>query len=124
MATLISRATGNMTTGSVFGTADAASLNLVRFNQTTTIAAAATATSTAFTVTNGAVIDGVLLWVKQGTSTAPTGTFKVDLQKSGVSQASVTVNKTDLPLAPNASSLLHPAFFRFTGTTTGDGTAN
>jgi hypothetical protein len=71
-------------------------------------------------VTTGKVIDAVLLVVRQRTTTS-TGTVKVALNKGGVEQASVTVNKTDLPTFNGA---LHPVLFKLTGTATGDGGAN
>ena len=124
MATLISNASGNLTGATTFAAVEAGALalNLIR-NQGNGLGAATSTTSSSFTVTNAAVIDGVLLFVQQaGTST---GTFKVDLQKGGVSQASVTVNKADLP-ASTSSSLgsYPPVFFKFTGTATGDGGSN
>jgi hypothetical protein len=122
MATLIANASGSMTTGTVFGTADTGALATVLIRNTlTTIAAATSATSVTFTVTNGAVIDGVLLWIK-ATAAAPTGTLKVDLQKGGVSQASVTVNKTDLQ--DSTSVVWGPTLFKLTSTATGDGGSN
>src|SRR4029077_19528832 len=101
--------------------AGAGATNLIRFNHTGVVGAAATQASVAFTVTSGKVIDGVLLWVRQGAA-GSTGTFKVDLQKGGVSQASVTVNKTDLPDVSGSNNA--PVFFKFTSTATGDGGAN
>ncbi len=121
MATLICNATGNFTGASTFAAAEAGALSIVlNRNTTTAIAAATTVTSTTFTVTNAAIIDGALLWMR-ATAASPTGTIKVDLQKSAVSQASVTINKTDLPDSTNATTC--PVFFRFTGTATGDGNA-
>src|SRR5204863_8996255 len=66
-------------------------------------------------------VDAVLLWVKQSAA-GTTGTFKVDLQKGGVSQASVTVNKADLPISTNAFP--SPVLFKLTTTATGDGGSN
>lgn len=123
MATLIATANGNLTGSTTFAATEvgASALSMVRANNTT-LATAATVTSVAFTVTNGKVIDGVLLYLFLSSGTAGTGTFKVDLQKGGVSQASVTVNKSDLPDSTNPSSV--PVFFKFTGTATGDGGSN
>lgn len=122
MATLISNATGNLTGVATFAAAEAGALAAVlNRNTTTTIAAATTVTSVTFTVTNLKVIDAVLLWFK-ATAASPTGTIKIDLQKGGVSQASVTVNKTDLPDSTN--TIPCPVLFKLTSTATGDGGAN
>lgn len=122
MSTLICNGTGNLTGSTTFAAADTATgaLALVRFN-ITTWAAATTSTSSSFTVTSGKVIDAVMLWVFMS-SPSPTGTFKVDLQKGGVSQASVTVNKTDLPDSTNLTPV--PVLFKLGSTATGDGGSN
>lgn len=123
MATLIANAatTQNLTGAATFAAAEAGALAAVlNRNTTTAIAAATTVTSATFTVTNAKVIDAVLLWLKV-TAASPTGTFKVDLQKGGVSQASVTVNKADLPDSTNAIAC--PVLFKLTSTATGDGAA-
>lgn len=124
MATLIANAatTQNLTGAATFAAAEAGALAAVlNRNTTTSIATATTVTSATFTVTNTKVIDAVLLWVKTSGTTG-TGTFKVDLQKGGVSQASVTVNKSDLPDSTN--SIACPVLFKLTSTATGDGGAN
>src|SRR4051812_9438598 len=122
MSTLIATADGNLTGASTFAGAEVGSLalNLVR-NTTASLATASSVTSATFTVTNGKVIDAVLLWLKTS-GTVGTGTFKVDLQKGGVSQASVTVNKSDLPDSTNAIAV--PVLFKLTSTATGDGGSN
>src|SRR5580765_2172346 len=122
MATLIAKADGNLTGSTTFATVETGALatNLIR-NNNTTVGAASSVTSATFTVTNAAVIDGVLLWVRQNAA-GSTGTFKVDLQKGGVSQASVTVNKTDLPDV--TSVIWGPTLFKLTSTATGDGGSN
>ena len=123
MATLISKANGNLTGAATFAAAEigAGALNLIRFSHTSAFAAAASLTSAAFTVTNAKVIDGVLLYVRQSQA-GSTGTFKVALHKGGVEQASVTVNKADLAELYGVTNA--PTFFKFTGTATGDGAAN
>ena len=125
MGTLIAKATGLLTGAATFAAAEigTGALNLIRQSHAGSFSAAGTQASAAFTVTNAKVIDGVLLWVRQS-QTGSTGTFKVDLQKGGVSQASVTVNKTDLPDVGYTFSNNAPVFFKFTGTATGDGAAN
>lgn len=122
MATLIAFADGNLTGAATFDAAETGSLalNLVR-NTTASLATASSVTSASFTVTNAKVIDAVLLWLNTS-GTVGTGTFKVDLQKGGVSQASVTVNKSDLPDSTNAIPV--PVLFKLTSTATGDGGAN
>lgn len=124
MATLISNASGNLTGAATFAAAEVGALSLVLNRSTLQFSSAAGSfTSPTFTVTNGKVIDAVLLWVKQF-ATGSTGTLKIDLQKGGVSQASVTVNKTDLPdsTIPNANT--PPVLFKLTTTATGDGGSN
>jgi hypothetical protein len=123
MATLIANADALMSGAATFAATEigTSAQALIRAN-TTTLATAASITSPTFTVTNLKVIDGILLWLFMSSGTAGTGTFKVDLQKGGVSQASVTVNKSDLPDANNAVPVA--VFFKFTGTATGDGGAN
>src|SRR3954469_19600807 len=127
MGTLIANAatTQNLTGAATFAAAEvgALALNLVR-NTTATLTTASTVTSATFTVTAAKVIDGVLLYLCLTTAAnAGTGTFKVDLQKAGVSQASVTVNKSDLPTDAGGVATPSPVFFKFTGTATGDGAA-
>jgi len=122
MATLISNADGNLTGAATFAAAEAGALALVTNRNTlATLANNTTVTSVTFTVTTGKVIDAVLLWFKQSAAST-TGTLTVTLLKGGVSQASVVVNKTDLPDSTNAFAL--PVLFKFTGTATGDGAAN
>ena len=124
MATLISNASGNLTGAATFvraGAEGSGTISLARAD-VTTLAAASSVSSANMQVATGAVIDGVLLWVMQSQA-GSTGTFKVDLQKGGVSQGSVTVNKTDLPaLVANAS--IGPVFFKFGTTATGDNGTN
>lgn len=121
MGTLICNNSGNLTGAATFVAVEvgASALQLVR-GTNTTIAAAATVTSSTFTVTTGKVIDAILLWIKQS-AVGSTGTLKVDLQKGGVSQASVTINKVDLPDQSNVT--WGPTLFKLTGTATGDGAA-
>jgi hypothetical protein len=123
MATLISKASGNLTGATTFAAAElgAGATNLIRQSHAGSIAAVGTQTSVAFTVTNGSVIDGVLLWVRQGAA-GSTGTFKVELQRGGATMAGVTVNKTDLPEVTGSNNA--PVFFRFPSNATGDGGSN
>jgi hypothetical protein len=121
MATAISQVTDAFGSNTlVAAEIGAGALNIVR-SSTSSVAAASSQTSDSFTITSAKVIDGVVLWVKQG-GAGSTGTFKVDLQKGGVSQASVTVNKTDLPDTSNANPV--PVLFKFSSTATGDGASN
>jgi hypothetical protein len=122
VSTLISKATGNLTSASTWAVAEAGS-GATKLIRTSTAAYSSTTamSSPTFTVTNAAVIDGVLLWIKNNTAT-PTGTILVELQKGGVTQASVTFNKFDLP--PTTHNWTTPHFFKFTSTATGDGGSN
>lgn len=123
MATLICNNNSNLTGPSTFATADTAAgaLAMVR-SSSTTFGSASSGTSNTFTVTSGAVIDAVLLWVSQAGPAGSTGTFKVDLQKGGVSQGSVTVNKTDLPDYNNTITV--PTLFKLSTPATGNGASN
>lgn len=127
MATLIANAstTQLMSGAATFAAAEAGALAAVlNRNSLTTIAAATTVTSVTFTVTNAKVIDAVLLWLKSSAA-GPTGTIKVDLQKGGVSQASVTVDKADLPVGGSiVVADMVPVLFKLTTTATGDGGSN
>ena len=128
MATLIAYADGNLTGSTTFKASETGTgaLTMIR-NTTVTLSSNSNQSSPSFTITNGSVIEGVLLWV--ATNGIPVaGTVLVELQKSAVTQASVTVNAADLPnsQATNGPAVLAnvPIFFKFTATATGDGTAN
>jgi hypothetical protein len=126
MSTLICNNTGNLTGASTFAGAEVGALALVlNRNTIESLANNATVTSATFTVTNAKVIDGVLLWVRQGAA-GSTGTFKVDLQKGGVSQASVTVNRADLPafVSGQTIGMMVPVLFKLSSNATGDGGSN
>jgi hypothetical protein len=71
----------------------------------------------AFTGTNGDVCDGVLLWCARGAGVSAAGSILMELQKGGVTVASVTVLPTDIPL------FKAPVFFKFAATHTFDGSA-
>jgi hypothetical protein len=123
MATLIATADGNLTGATTFAAVEigTGAFKFNRFANNGPYPAAGTTTSLTFTVTNGSVIDAVFLWLKQA-STGSTGTVKIDLLKGGVSQASVTVNKTDLP--SSNSVVWGPTVFKLTSTAVGDGGSN
>lgn len=126
MATLICNGTGNLTGASTFAGAETGALALVlNRNTIESLANNASVTSVTFTVTNAKVIDAVLIWVRQGAA-GSTGTFKVDLQKGGVSQASVTVNRVDLPafVSGQTIGMMVPVLFKLSSTATGDGGSN
>ncbi len=125
MATLIANAatTQNLTGAATFAAAEVGALSIVlNRNSMQSLAAAATVTSNTFTITNLKVIDAVLLFVRVAAA-SPTGTFKVDLQLAGVSQASVTVNKSDLPqfFTGQATGNMVPVLFKLGSTVTGTG---
>jgi hypothetical protein len=114
----------NASIGSTWGLTETgtSALALLR-NNTTNVAISGTATTPTFTFTNAHVCDGILLWVQQSVA-GQTGTFKVDLQKGGVSQATCTVNASDLPQIYNAVATGSPMFFKLGSTVTGDGGTN
>lgn len=123
MANGILYASGNLSGSSVFKLPETATgaYAMIR-NSTATLGANSSQSSPTFTVTNGDVIEAAILWVyaNQGT---PAGTTLVELQKGGVTQASVTVNTADLPL-PGSSNMPTPVLFKFTSIATGDGGTN
>jgi hypothetical protein len=126
MAWLISNATGNMSASTTWGAAETGSgaVAVVPY-QAVNFSGNTTGNSPTFTINNGDVIDGVVLFI-QNFNTSPAGAFTVALQKSGVTQASVTVNCADLAAYPNTwtNGWIPAVFFKFTSTATGDGTAN
>jgi hypothetical protein len=115
MATLISRANGNLTGSTAFAAIATGSGASVTGTAAGTLSTNTSQTSATFTITNGEVVDGVMLKLdRQGTS----GTFTVALYKNNVLQQSVVVNHGDLP---SDTSWI---FFKFAGTVTGAGTAD
>jgi hypothetical protein len=131
MATQILNGNGNLSNGSVFGAVEVGTgaRTMLRAN-TTTLSSNSNVSSPTFTATNGKVFDGVLLWLYNNFGGTPTGTLLVEIQKGGVTQASVTVNSADLPWNNNGTgtaatvSVVQPVFFKFTSTATGDGGTN
>ncbi len=124
MANLIANAatTQLMSGAATFAACDVGAGSFQAIPYTGTVAsilAAGSGSSATFTVANGAVIDGVILWITS-TLNAVTGTYLIELQKGGVTQASVTVNKSDIPTVALTAP---PVFFKFTSTATGDGAA-
>jgi hypothetical protein len=115
MATYISKATGNFSSTSTWApTETGASAAQATHSTSQTIAGNSNATTGTFTITNGDTVDGVLLWVMRG---GTTGTVTVELLKGGVSQVSVTINNSDLPLAKS------PVLFKFTANHAADGSS-
>ena len=132
MTTQILAGTGNLSNGNVFGPAElGAGALAMALNTNVALGASSSQASPAFTITNADVIDGVLMML-YATAATPGGTLTIALQKSGVTQASVTVNVADLPHSATGRGISDPdilttappyVFFRFTGTATGDGAA-
>ncbi len=116
MANFIANATGNLSGsgGNPWATVEAGAGAV----QTSIAASTNTTTSevlcTAFTVTTGDVIDGVLMYCQNLTGV---GTVTISLALAGVDQVTVVVNASDLPTNPAW------VFFKFTGTYTGTGVA-
>ncbi len=80
MTVAICNGTGNFTGATTFAIAEAGALaTVLNRNTMESLAAAATVTSTTFTVTTGDTIDAVLLFLRVAAA-SPTGTLKVDLQ--------------------------------------------
>lgn len=117
MANLVSRASGNLTDASTWKTVETGT----RAVQSTHSASTNTTTSDVYnadaqdiTIANLSVIEGILLFCNQTTST---GTVTVTLSADSGTTATKTlvVNATDLPLYPSW------VFFKFATTLTGDG---
>lgn len=119
MATYISNASVGLAAGA-FALAETGSGATV-LNRRTASSNASNLNSSTFTITSGHVIDGIVLWIQNNFSTA-SGTIEVALQLSGVDQASVTVNRSDLPVGNNLTP--GPVLFKLPSTVTGDGSAN
>lgn len=122
MSHLIAKANGNFTAGSSWGAAaagaNATQLSFVGTTSTTT----SYVYSSAFTVTAGEIMDGILLALyRLGT----TGTVSISLSDdNGVTATrEVTINCADLPANANISSSTF-VFFKFGSTLTGDGGAD
>jgi hypothetical protein len=117
MARLISKG-GNFTAAGSWGAVETAT----GAQQTTRSAATGNTTSyvysPTFTITNGSVIEGVMLWLEQNGS--GTGTFSVALSDdNGVTATrEVTINVSDVPPANSDGGWV---FFKFGSTLTGDG---
>ncbi|MDP1710853.1 MAG: hypothetical protein Q8K86_00145 [Candidatus Nanopelagicaceae bacterium] len=94
MANLISRGNISLTGANTWYVAD---INPQAAHSASTNTTVADVASSAFALTNGAVLSGQMMFCKQ---TTVTGTVTVKLKKSGVQVASVTVNATDLPTKP------------------------
>lgn len=97
MATLISRATGNLTSASTWGVCSSGSgAQLTDLTQTDSSSSTQTKYSYNFTGTSGDVVDGIALFLKRASLL---GTFTAILSADGGTTAtrSVTVNVSDLP---------------------------
>ena len=114
MAMLISRATGNFTSSSTWGVADAATNSQLTNPSASTNTTTSYVYSSTFTGTNTRVSDGIALFLKRLNTT---GTVTVALSDdNGVTATrSVTVNASDLPADESW------VFFKFGTTLTLDG---
>jgi hypothetical protein len=112
MADLVSRQTGDWTTGSTWGVVAHSGGGFTNNTGTTT----SYVYSPTFTIANGTVVDGVVLLVRRQ---AATGTFSVALSDDNGTTATreVTVNATDL----HVTASYFWCYFRFGSTLTGDG---
>ncbi len=122
MATLIANASADFTGASTWALAATGTGS----SQTTIINSTASTTSyvysPTFTITNGEVLDGVLIYIARSNSS--TGTFSVALSDdNGVTATrEVTVNITDLvAVSPAGVANLGWYFFKFGSTLTADG---
>jgi hypothetical protein len=114
MATLISKASGNWTDAATWGVAEAGTGAIQATSSYDQNTEATRRWSSAFTVTNAKVIEGVLLLCKRLNTT---GTVSIALSEDNGTTATreVTVNAADLPDA------LSYVFFKFDSPLTGDG---
>lgn len=117
MATYVSTATGNFTSTTTWNTVETgtrAIQNAHSASTTTTTSDVYNADAQDFTIANLSVIEGILLFCNQTTST---GTVRVTLSADSGTTATktLTVNATDLPTSPAW------VYFRFATTLTGDG---
>lgn len=119
MATLIQYASGDILGATTFKSVETGTRALkdtlaVANNTNTTTSTVYNGNAEDFTIANLAVIEGIMLFCKQTTST---GTVKVVLSEdSGTTETrTVTVNASDLPTSPSW------VFFKFGSTLTGDG---
>lgn len=120
MANLISKATGNWTAAGTWGNVEiGAGAVQATISASTAITTNTTSYSTAFTVTNGSVIEGVLMYMQVTTADAA-GNFRVALSAdNGVTETrAVTVDIDDLATVTAQPSWI---FFKFASTLTGDG---
>jgi hypothetical protein len=122
MANLIAYQDGNFTGSTTFKTV-ATSTNATQQGDTTSsLSTVSYVHSAQFTITNGVVIEGVLLKLRRVVA-SPTGTFSVQLSDDGGTTATreVTINVSDLP-----NDVTNPTyvFFKFGSTLTGDGGAD
>jgi hypothetical protein len=116
-ANVIAKADGNLTTNTTWGLVEAGTSAVQITKSSSTNTTTSYVYSAAFTCTNTAVVDGVMVHVKQATTT---GTVSVTLSEdNGVTATrEVTINATDLPTTQTW------AFFKFGSTLTCDGGAD
>jgi hypothetical protein len=116
MATLISKATGNLTTSGTFAVV-ATGTGASQLSATTANSiGSATTTSSTFTITSGQIVDGILLHLARGSATA--GTLQVKIRKAAADVQTVTINLADLPVSRSW------VLFKLPATVTGAGTAD
>lgn len=124
MATLIAYANGNLTDASATWKTCEAGTDATQFVQTSTtnVISSTYTWSSAFTITNGSVIEGIALLISRNNSTS--ATFTVGLSEDGGSTAvrEVSVSTADFGTYSSGASS-HPTwyFFKFSSTYTGDG---
>jgi len=117
MATLVSKATGNFTAAGTWGVGEAGAAAIQTTRSASTNTTGSYVYSSAFTVTNLDVIDGVVLYGRR-LNTTGTITIAISDDNGVTATKEVTVNASDL----SADDSTH--FFLFPSTLTGDGGAD
>ena len=114
MATLVSKATGNFTAAGTWGVGEAGASAIQTTRSANTNTTTSYVYSSAFTVTNLDVIDGVVLYGRR-LNTTGTVTIAISEDNGVTATREITVNASDL----SADDSTH--FFLFPSTLTGDG---
>lgn len=118
MAVLMTKATGNFTSGSTWTTTSTATAAFLDSEAGTTAVTAANQDSATFTP-GTEIWEGIALKIST-MSTAPTGTMSVTLRNStlGIDVTTVTINNSDLPFIAGTSAVPSWVFFKFSAAIT------
>ena len=119
MANILTRQSGNLTSGTTWRPVESNATQLTNTSSTNTTTSYVY-NGTAFTIPSGTVVDGVLLYIQR---LSATGTFSVSLSEDGGTTAtvSVDVNTTDISGVNSQPSWV---FLKFTSSHTSTGGTN